>query len=597
VHNPEPASVVNGRPFLYDALTTSSNGEAACASCHIFGDFDSLAWDLGNPDDVVLPQMNPFRVADPLGTSFPDHHPMKGPMTTQSLRGMANAGPMHWRGDRSGANNPNGNALDEDAAFKRFNVAFSGLLGRSGPLSAAQMQAFTDFILQVTYPPNPIRNLDDGLTPDQQAGRNFFMNSSPSDVFQTCNGCHALNRAQGFFGTDGFSSFENESQLFKIAHLRNLYQKIGMFGMPQIAFVNAGDNGSKGDQIRGFGFLHDGSIDTIFRFHNAQVFNQCIPGFGCINSGGFPTGATGDAMRRQVESFMFAFDSNLAPIVGQQVTLTSTSGADAGTRINLLIAQASTDYFPGSKSCDLVVKGNVGGEARGWLYQPGSAAFTSDRVSEGLIGDAALRAFASAPGQELTYTCVPPGSGVRIGIDRDEDGIRDGDEGGAAGNCPPEPATGCRTAAAGFVQLKADVGREKLVWRWLHGAPLDPSDLGDPVGGTTVYDLCIYSDGALVLDAHLPSQGGWRNVSSGLKYTDRTLANAGIQSALLKSGVAGKTKALVKGKGANLPVPALPPGGLALPVEVQLGNDLGECWESTFPSALANDGAQFKAKF
>ena len=28
---------------------TSSNGEAACASCHIFGDFDSLAWDLGNP--------------------------------------------------------------------------------------------------------------------------------------------------------------------------------------------------------------------------------------------------------------------------------------------------------------------------------------------------------------------------------------------------------------------------------------------------------------------------------------------------------------------------------------------------------------------
>ncbi len=28
-------------------------------------------------------------------------------------------------------------------------------------------------------------------------------------------------------------------------------------------------------------------------------------------------------------------------------------------------------------------------------------------------------------GQELTYTCVPPGSGVRIGIDRDEDGFPD----------------------------------------------------------------------------------------------------------------------------------------------------------------------------
>jgi len=36
--NPEPASVVRGRPFLYDATRFSGNGEAACASCHIFGD-------------------------------------------------------------------------------------------------------------------------------------------------------------------------------------------------------------------------------------------------------------------------------------------------------------------------------------------------------------------------------------------------------------------------------------------------------------------------------------------------------------------------------------------------------------------------------
>jgi hypothetical protein len=30
--------------------------------------------------------------------------------------------------------------------------------------------------------------------------------------------------------------------------------------------------------------------------------------------------------------------------------------------------------------------------------------------------------------QELTWTCVPPGSGVRLGIDRDEDGCLDGDD-------------------------------------------------------------------------------------------------------------------------------------------------------------------------
>ncbi|MEW6271797.1 MAG: hypothetical protein AB1689_21145, partial [Thermodesulfobacteriota bacterium] len=137
LYNPEPAAVQVGRPVLYDARATSSNGEASCAACHIFGDFDSLAWDLGNPDDDVLDNLNPFRVPDPLGQSFPDHHPMKGPMTTQSLRGMANHGPMHWRGDRSGANDtPPSGALNEKAAFIRFNVAFEGLLGRSGPIPA-----------------------------------------------------------------------------------------------------------------------------------------------------------------------------------------------------------------------------------------------------------------------------------------------------------------------------------------------------------------------------------------------------------------------------------------------------------------------------
>src|SRR5262249_36527950 len=46
LYNPEPPSVVAGRPFLYDAAFTSSHGDSACASCHVFGDFDALSWDL-----------------------------------------------------------------------------------------------------------------------------------------------------------------------------------------------------------------------------------------------------------------------------------------------------------------------------------------------------------------------------------------------------------------------------------------------------------------------------------------------------------------------------------------------------------------------
>ncbi len=53
----------------------------------------------------------------------PIFHPMKGPMTTQSLRGMANHGPMHWRGDRTGGNDapsaqPDSGAFDERAALQ-----------------------------------------------------------------------------------------------------------------------------------------------------------------------------------------------------------------------------------------------------------------------------------------------------------------------------------------------------------------------------------------------------------------------------------------------------------------------------------------------
>src|SRR6185436_13265585 len=174
MYNPEPASVTAGRRFLYDARLSSSNGEAACGSCHVFGDFDSLAWDLGNPDAAVLTDPGPFIPllpgfgTDPLFGLTPTFHPMKGPMVTQSLRGMANHGPMHWRGDRTGGNDApsvqhDGGTFDERAAFMKFQRAFADLLGRSGPLPPEYMEKFADLVLQITYPPNPNRPLDNVL--------------------------------------------------------------------------------------------------------------------------------------------------------------------------------------------------------------------------------------------------------------------------------------------------------------------------------------------------------------------------------------------------------------------------------------------------
>jgi len=435
LYNPEPASLVAGRSFLYDAVRTSSNGEASCATCHVFGDFDSLAWDLGNPDDETLNNPLPIKLEiAAIGTHI-DFHPMKGPMTTQSLRGMANHGSMHWRGDRTGGNDAGGSAFDENAAFLKFNVAFEGLIGSTGPLTASEMQAFADFILQVTYPPNPIRNLDNSLTADQAAGRAFMTGSRRSDGLAfdllgietgfNCVGCHTLDPARGFFGGDGEASFENETQIFKVPHLRNMYQKVGMFGGAETDDTLSGDNGHKGPQVRGSGFLHDGSTDTIFRFLRANVFSGVFPS-------GVGTGFQSDTQRRQVEAFVMAIDSNLAPIVGQQVTLDAGNASVVGPRIDLLIARANASYpvlgYPGARECDLVVRGTVGGVPKGWLLS-GSSFVPDDGGSA--VSDTSLRNLAKTNGQQLTYTCAPPGSGARVALDRDEDGVRNGVD-----NCP-----------------------------------------------------------------------------------------------------------------------------------------------------------------
>lgn len=407
LHNPEPVSVITGRQFLYDAKYTSSNGEASCASCHIEGDKDELAWDLGNPDGSVVNNLNPFTFV----VTSPVFHPMKGPMTTQTLRGMANHGPMHWRGDRSGAN-IGGDALDEALAFKEFNVAFEGLLGRTAPLAAEEMQAFSDFILQVIPPPNPIRALDNSLTPDQQAGSDFYFGPFLSDTLFNCNGCHQLAPASGFFGANGNSTFEGATQEQKIPQLRNLYEKVGMFGMPDIPFNIRGDNEHTGDQIRGFGYSHDGSIDTLDRFFRSIVFNFSL------------TSTPEDILRKQVAQFLFAYDSNLKPIVGQQITLSGAGSAVVLSRIDLLTSSALAG------DADLIVKMTISGKKRGALMLA-SGDFQTDRIDAGLMSTADLRNIAQVAGQEVTYTAVPPGSGLRLGIDRDEDTILDGDD-----NCP-----------------------------------------------------------------------------------------------------------------------------------------------------------------
>jgi YVTN family beta-propeller protein len=560
LHNPEPPHVVAGRPFLYDATLTSSNGEASCSSCHVFGDLDSLAWDLGNPDDELTINNLPINVGF-LDIGFKDFHPMKGPMTTQSLRGMANHGAMHWRGDRSTGffgDHP----TDEFLSFKNFIVAFEGLVGNDGPITEAEMELFTTFILDVFYPPNPIRNLDNtahSLSTTEANVLNLY-NVPPTDSgVASCNQCHTLSPANGFFGGDGGRSFENETQHFKVAHLRNVYQKMGMFGMPLVPFVSGGDNGHKGNQIRGFGVLHDGSIDTVFRFLNATVFNLT------------------NTNRQDLQSFVMQFPSNLAPVVGQQTTLTNANAVIAGPRIDLLIARAKACFnvlgTPGQNECDVVVKGVQGGEARGWALERLGACgpaqsifFRSDRAVEAPLTDAQLRNVAATPGNQLTYTCAPPGSGERMGIDRDLDGHFDRDE-LDLGSDPADPLSVPGGTSAAVVSAKKVTIKDTLtnnesrrrisVFSKDSGISVPaPGGAGDPrcnasPNGTVKASVTIASpDSGQSHSADLPCQN-WKLIGKatnpkGYKYRNRDLDAGTVKTVLWKSG---RLKVAFHGKG------------------------------------------------
>jgi MYXO-CTERM domain-containing protein len=303
---------------------------------------------------------------------------------------------MHWRGDRTGGSD-GGDPLDTNAAFNAFNVAFPGLVGRDeGELDAGDMQAFTDFALQITYPPNPIRRLDNSLRPEEQAGFDLYFGRI-TDTVANCEGCHKLDRELGFFGTGGGSTFEGETMEFKVAHLRNAYQKVGMFGMAPSPFFTGANTSFTGDQVRGSGFLHDGSVPTLTDFLSANVFND-----------------VSDTDRDNLEAFIMAFETNLAPIVGQQVTLTSESEPDSQGRVDLLIERAGTPFIIPNEGtateCDLVVTGVVDGEATRWLHQ-GDGSFESEN---GSISESELLALAEVPDQPLTFTCAPPGSGLRM---------------------------------------------------------------------------------------------------------------------------------------------------------------------------------------
>jgi YVTN family beta-propeller protein len=422
VFDPTPEIIRKGRPHLYDARKTSGLGITACASCHVDGRADRLAWDLGVPDGNMV-----------TNAGFP-FHPMKGPMVTQTFQDIITPflGPepsLHWRGDRKN--------------LEEFNQTFTNLQANDIELTTNEMAEFKGMLATIFFPPNPLRTIWNGspdsiplpghfgprptnggprspLPPGTPFRGEIIFDDFPGGSCVTCHFRSAGGRAtvaDEEFGRGAPRARNAHESVFKIAQLRSLADKIGMDG----AITNSRS---------GFGFMHDGRVDTLTRF-----LGDGFTRFG------------EDNLQRLADMIAFLlilpssphFSQEAPAGVGRQVTFDSPSPPPVGSTLQRML---NLGLDP-SSGVELVVRGKKDMRPRSWFLFPDSGLFHTDFQSDrhGEIARSLEDVIApAAPGNEFTAMLVPAGSGVRIALDRDGDGYFDTTEVDHGSN-PGDPAS------------------------------------------------------------------------------------------------------------------------------------------------------------
>jgi len=355
--DPTPQAIKTGRGFLYDAKLSGS-GTGACASCHVDGEMDKLAWNLGNPGGNMTSVVQNGQTIQ--------FHPMKGPMTTQTLRGLLNQFPYHWRGDQPD--------------FAAFNSTFDVLMG-GNQLSDSAMTAYTNFVNTILYQPNPNQLLNrtfpstfDGGDPTN--GQSVFINVALTAVTagpSTCNSCHEANPGTG---TNRLIDAVDFNQPLKNPHLRNVYQRL--------LYNLSGPN-----SVDGFGLDHDGKVPGIAAFFHGSTFANYS-----------------DQQKDDMRAFLLCFDTGTAPAVGYTRTLTNLNVTSSSAQQDWTTLQQQA----AAGNINLIARGTINGQLHGLLYQPASKNYITDTGTLGPFTQAQLQTLIQG-GDILSLMGVYPGTG------------------------------------------------------------------------------------------------------------------------------------------------------------------------------------------
>jgi hypothetical protein len=196
-------------------------------------------------------------------------HPLKGPMLTQTLQDIIGHEPFHWRGDRAG--------------IEEFSGTFRDLQGTDDELTKGEIAQLKAFLKTISFPPNPNLMLNGNYSTNvplpgfTSLGRGVSLPGTPlpngnasrgRSAFTTCaSACHTDPSGLGvFLGHSPGVMDENDNTTLRSAILE---RSEGFFlKVPQLRNLleRTGFSSQTTDSTAGFGFTHDGRVDTLERF-------------------------------------------------------------------------------------------------------------------------------------------------------------------------------------------------------------------------------------------------------------------------------------------------------------------------------------------
>lgn len=331
--DPTPKEVKQGRGYLFDAKL-SGNGTMSCASCHIDADRDGLAWDLGDPGGELFQN----------GSKTP-LHPMKGPLLTQTLRGLEGERIFHWRADRPG--------------LKSFNGTFASLLGGE-PLEDEDLALLVTYMKSIRFAPNPNRSTNQSKTGELIFRHRKDIGREGNNSFR-CVDCHFNS---GGSGTFGFTSLIGQSM--KASQLRGLHERDG-----------------RATGLAGFGFGADGTKKDLIEFldksHRFEALER--------------------KEREALEAFLFVFPTETPAIVGFHGTLNSKSAQ--------LVAELDFAQSEAEKGkCQLVVHGIIDGRPVTLRHDREKKEYISDHGQSFSLPE--LHKSGTKASNVLTFLALPP---------------------------------------------------------------------------------------------------------------------------------------------------------------------------------------------